>query len=267
MEKKMGFFKKFINSITNMRSYIQFNKETLGRAFLYLLLISLIFGPLKSIRPIYDFNKGIGEIKNEINNKDIDFYFKNGEFSYSKSPYILEKDDFYFYIDTTITADKFDQSKLNSNNKSNSIYIFKDKAIINQQVNNKEEIQFKDLQGAEFNKDSVVSLINALRYIGIFIVLFLIIGVFLGHMFTALIVALLSLIINGIMKSKLEFGNLYKLAIYASTLPTIIDTIIGFTGVIIPNFYTIYLLGTLIIMGVAIKYIKDDENQQFQSLK
>lgn len=262
----MGFFKKFINSIINMRAYIEFNKDTLGRAFLYLLLISLVFGPLKSIRPLYDFTTGMNTIKNQLKGDDIDFYMKDGEFSYSKSPYILEKDDYYFYIDTTITADKFYQSKLNSNNKSNSIYVFKDKAIIDQELNNKEEIQFKDLQGAEFTKENVISLINGLRYIGILIVLFLIIGVFLGHMITALIVALLSLIINAIMKSRLEFGNLYKLAIYASTLPTIIDTLIGLTGVTIPNLYKIYLLGTLIIMGVAIKYIKDDENQQFQSL-
>lgn len=267
MDKKVGFFKKFISSITNMRVYSDFNKDTLGKAFLYLVLISLIFGPLKSIRPIYDFSTGINTIKKQLNDDDIDFYMKDGEFSYSKSPYILEKDDYYFYIDTTVTADKFDQSKLNVNNKSNSIYIFKDKAIIDQELNNKEEIQFKDLQGAEFTKDNVIKLINSLKYIGIFIVLFLIIGVFVGHMFTALIVAVLSLIINAIMKGRLEFGNLYKLAIYASTLPTIVDTIIGFTGVTIPNFYKIYLLGNLIIMAVAIKYIKDDENQQFQSLQ
>ena len=263
----MGFLKKFINSIINMRAYIEFNKETLGRAFLYLLLLSLIFGPLKSIRPIYNFNTGINTVKSQMESNDIDFYMKNGEFNYSKSPYILEKDDYYFYIDTTITADKFDQSKLNSNNKVNSIYIFKDRAIIDQQLNDKEEIQFKDLEGAEFTKDNVIALMNSLRYISIFIVLFLILKVFLGHMLTALIVAVLSLIISEIMKSRLEFGNLYKLAIYASTLPTIIDTFIGFTGATIPNFYKIYLLGTLIIMGVAIKYIKDDENQQVQSLQ
>lgn len=267
MERKVGFFKKFINSVTNMKAYSDFNKETLGKAFLYLVLISLIFGSLKSIRPIYGFSTGLNTIKNQLKGDDIDFYMKDGEFTYSKSPYMLEKDDYYFYIDTTVAADKFDQSKLNSNNKSNSLYIFKDKAIISQGINKKEEIQFKDLQGAEFTKDNVASLINSIKYMGIFIVLFLIIGVFVGHIFTALIVALLSLIINAIIKSRLEFGNLYKLAIYASTLPTIVDTLIGFTGVTIPKFYTIYLLGTLIIMGVAIKYIKDDENQQFQSLQ
>ncbi|GIM29375.1 hypothetical protein CPJCM30710_20410 [Clostridium polyendosporum] len=260
MKKDNNFFRQFIKAIIDVKYYINFNKESVGRAILYLLFMSLLLGTIKSIRPIYDYNYELNKASQELQKNNIDFYLKNGELYISKSPYIFSDEGNFIFIDTTKKASEFDNTSLkayDTNNKGNVMFIFKDKMIISQQFRENQEIKYSDLGNLEFNKSSAISLINALKWVSIFIVLFLIVGMFLGHMFSGLIVGVFALLISAFMKVKLKFSNTYKLSIYALTLPTIVDVIRSSLALSVPHFYKIYILGATIYMIFVIKIIKD----------
>lgn len=260
MKKNDNFFRQFIKAITDVKYYIKFNKESVGKAILYLFFMSLLLGSLESIRPVYDYTYQLNRASQELQKDNTDFYLKNGELYISKSPYTFNDQGSFIFIDTTKKASEFDSASLKAygiNNSGSLILVFKDKMIVNQQYGESQEIKYSDLGNIEFNKSDAISFIGALKWISIFIVLFLIIGMFLGHMFSALIVGVFALLISGFMKAKLQFSNAYKLSIYALTLPTIVDLIRGSLALSVPHFYKIYILGATIYMVFVIRIIKD----------
>ena len=180
--------------------------------------------------------------------------------SLSNSPYYIHESGTLIYINSNITKSEFNKEVLEKENlkeESTTILMFKDGAIINQATGRSQEIKYSDLN-LDVNKDSVVSLLNGIKWVGVLIALVFIIGMFLGHMFSALIVAVLSVLVGAVMKVKLEFGQLYKLSIYALTLPTILAVVNTFAGSVVPKFYYIYILCAVVYMGFAMKAIKDN---------
>ncbi|WP_160676687.1 DUF1189 domain-containing protein [Clostridium sp. C8-1-8] len=260
MTKKDRFFKKFIKSIVDVKYYVNFNKETLGRAFMYLFLMSLLLGTLNSIKPMYSGITGVGKAVKELDKNSVDFKLENGVLNVSNSPFTYEDGDTYIIVDTTKNASEFDKSSIKSNEKS-TMYIFKDKIIIEQDFKDTQEIKYSDLGNVTFTKADLIHLMGWVKIFVAIIIPLWIIGMFIGHMFSALIVAVIGLLINIFIKAKVDFENLYKLAIYSLTLPTIVDILRGAFGLNVPHFYKIYILITLIYLGLALKAIKDDNNR------
>lgn len=257
--EKISLFKSFVKSIYDVKFYIELNKKKLGRAFLYLFIISIIFGGIRSIYSVYGFNQAINTGIEKLQDSKVDFYLSNGELNLSNSPFYIHENGNLIYINTNITESEFTNEMLEKENlkKENStILLFKDKAVITQVTGNNQVIAYSELN-LNFDKNSVISLLNSLKWFGIVIVVFSIIFMFLGHMFSALIVAVLSVLLAAIIKERLEFGELYKLSIYALTLPTILAVINSLTGSIVPKFYIIYILCAVAYMGFVIKAFKE----------
>ncbi|MBK1813431.1 DUF1189 domain-containing protein [Clostridium sp. YIM B02505] len=258
MQKKDNFFKKFLKAIVDVKYYINFNRETLGRAFLYLLIMSILLGGINSIKTVYSVTKAISSAVSELNNNDIDFRLEDGVMNISSSPFTYKDNDTLIIVDTTKNASEFDKSII-KDKSPNMMYVFKDKFIMNQQNGQNQDVKYSDFGAITVTKEGVINFIGTLKWLSILLVPLFMIGMFIGHMFSALVVAVIGILINIVIKAKVEFGNLYKLAIYALTLPTVIDIVRGAFSLQVPHFYKIYILVALIYIGIVLKTIKNDE--------
>ncbi|WP_026884508.1 DUF1189 domain-containing protein [Clostridium akagii] len=246
---KINLFYKIFNSITNLKSYTNFLKETLGKAILYLFLISLIFGILGSMRGVINSNLEITDFKNVYNQKLRNFQIKDGEFKIDKKmPIIISnRSNDYYLIDT---SGKTVQSALNKYDRG--ILILKDKLIEKIDKYNIQVIYFNSFGSNIINQDTINEYLPLLRMIPPFITLGIIIGYFIGGLLIALIVSIFVQIFYR--RINIDFESLYKISIYSLTAPLFLDTVLSVFKIDIPYWTFLYAIITLIYVVIALKY-------------
>lgn len=256
-KEKMSFFSKLKNSITRPEAYSHFLKESGGRAVLYLLFLCLIFGGIGTIKTIYEFNKVVSEVEALLKEKVPNFTLKNGELNVEgEMPIILnERGPSVVIIDT---SDKADESILDK--YQDGLFISKTKFIQKQGSYKRQETSFASFRGMTLTKTDVQG------YVGYSIFLKVAIGIlspilfFISKFFSAFIITILALIVNGFYKAKVTFGQIYKLSIYALTLPIIIKVFFTVTTLYFGFFWVVYYGVALLYLILALKSI--NKNQQ-----
>lgn len=234
---KLSFWTKILKSVQGIKQYEDVLKETIGKSILYLLLISLLFGAIASIRGAIDFNNGISKFIEMYNNKLPDFELKNGELNVDGNmPMILSQDkDSYVVIDT---ANNTNPDVLDSYN--NGVLILKDKIIQKRNEAQTEVTDFKSFQGMTINKSMINTYLPFIKIITPFIFIGTIVWYFLGGLLSALVLSLFGLMINAIFKTNLVYRELYIISIYALTTPLIIDMIFKIFGIQHFSYYSLF---------------------------
>jgi hypothetical protein len=244
-QEKIGFFSELIGSITNFETYRYFLKRTLGGAFLYLLLLSLIFGTASSIRSMYDFNFAITQVIGHFQTDVPEFTLENGELNIDgEMPMIFEEqNDDVLIIDTRENADETALDKYGS-----GMLITKYEFIQKHVGGGLERQSFSTIPGLRLSKESITGFLPKLRFINIFIVVFGVIFHFIGKVISALWLGIAGMVICASLKVKLDFSNQYKLGIYALTVPIILKALLKILRITIPYFWVLYY-------GIAIFYL------------
>lgn len=259
MEKrKLNFWMKIVSSVQGIKHYENVLKETVGKAVLYLLLISLLLGAIGAIRGAIEVNDGISKFIKIYNDKCPNFELKDGELSVDGNmPIVLSEDkDYYIVIDTTNNTNP---DVLDSHSKG--ILILKDRMIQKKNEAQTEVTDFESLQGATINKNIVNRYLPFAKVIIPFIFLGNMFGYFLGGLLSSLFLALFALIINGIFKTKLKYGQLYSLSIYALTTPLIIDTLFKILNLEHFSFYwLVYHIIAYVYIGFVLNKLKKSKN-------
>ncbi|WP_297427276.1 DUF1189 domain-containing protein [Clostridium sp.] len=256
--EKLSFWKKIISSIQGIKHYENVLKDPVGKSILYLLLISLLLGTIGAIRVSIEVNNGISRFISIYNAKCPNFEIKNGELSVDGNmPIVLSKDDYnYIVIDTT---NKTSPSILDSH--SEGILILKDKIIQKKNKVQTQVIDIKSLQGLYIDKTIVNTYLYFVKAIIPFIFIGNIFGYFLGGLLSSLFLALFALIINGIFETKLKYGQLYSLSIYALTTPLIISTLFEILNLKHFSFYwLVYHIIAYVYIGFALNKLKNSSN-------
>lgn len=254
-EEKVGFFSQLIGSITNFQMYRYFFKRTMGKAILYLLLLSLIFGTATILRSMYDFNTGISQVMRYFQLEIPDFTLENGELNVQEENmpiYFGDTDEGILIIDTT---GKTNESVLDA--YPNGMLVTKYEFI--QKHNNSIERQkFSVLRDFRVTKDSISGFLPLLRVINVFIVIFGLLFHFVGKLISAILVAAAGLVICEIVKYRLPYDVQYKLSIYALTLPIILKAVVKILRVDIPFFWVLYYGIAVFYLWKAITTIKEN---------
>lgn len=250
-QEKLKFFSRLKNSITNISYYNIFIKESLGRAFLYLFLLSLLVSFISTIIISYNTNEGLKYLK-EYSKSIPYFEFNNGELNVSGDmplTYTDPDDNSPIIIDT---SGKTDESILNQYDEA--VLILKNKLIIKKDSIEKREINFSEIKELNFDKNTLEQFIPNMKLIInivviIAVIIFMPIWLFITCSFTALILSLLGLIIKSITKKEISFNDIYIISIYSLTLPLIIKHVLVLNlPFVIPFFWLIYY-------GIAVFYI------------
>ena len=242
---KVSFVRQFWISITNWKEYPLLKAQTLGKAFGYLFLITLVFGSISLIKPIIEFNDFLEELAVQYQAKVPEFVFGDGALRVdAKMPVtLLDEAKSLFVIDTSGATDS---SILN--NYEEGALVTKDKLFFKHNRYELREYNFSEFKEVRFTKSDLGSWIPYLKWLSVLVVLFGWVGFMVGKLFSALLVSLVGLIIFNSYRDQLNFSQIYKLAIYALTLPILIKVSLELIGYTLPLFFLLYY-------GLAIVYL------------
>lgn len=257
-KRKLSFWMEIVSSVQGIKHYENVLKETTGKAVFYLLLISALLGAVGAIRGAIEMNAGISKVIKIYNDKCPNFELKNGELSVDADMPIVfsEYEDNYIVIDTT---NKTNPDVLDSHSKG--VLILKDKMFDKKNEVQTQVIDFKSFQQVTINKDIVNRYLPFANAIIPFIFLVNMLGDFLGGILSSLFLAIFALLINGVFKINLKYGQLYNLSIYALTTPLIIDTLFKILNLKHFSFYwLVYHVIAYIYIGFALNKLKNSQN-------
>lgn len=253
----MNFFEKIFNSVTNFKAYTYLAKEKVGKAILYLLFLSLILGAIAVIRPVYEFNKGVGDLITSIKEECPDFKLEDGKLSVDgKMPIKFKSDKDTVIIDTTGNT-----AEASIDGYENAILVTADSITIKDHSSYR-VTKFKDLQGFTMTKNDIVKWSSLLKLLTILVCIFRYIYFVVAKGLSALLISLIALIINSIFKTKLKYGSLFSISIYTLTLPILLKAIIETVGVSIPYFWLIYHGFAVLYLILAMNEIKNEIRNQ-----
>ena len=236
-EHKINFFQRIFKSITDFKFYMHIIKESLGRAFLYLVFLALLLGVVGLIRPIIEINIGINLAIQYFQADVPEFTFANGELDVQGEMPIIQGEEGgpVFIIDT---SGQLDETILDG--YESGVFISRYELINKENGYEKRRINFTQLGELRFTKSDVERWLPHLRWIHLVVIIFGLAGAILIKFISTFFISILGLIVNAIKKAGLSYKDIYKLGIYGITLPAIIQMVISLIPIDIPFFSVIY---------------------------
>ncbi len=247
MNEKINFVKKLKISITSIKGYSDLVKEKISKAIIYSIIFSLIIGTIQGLISFVTISSIQNTIEKAISSDEFKFTFQDGILNFENSPIKSEKGRNIVYIDTNISLEEKESIRNIVIHKDVSVAILKDG--ISFRINGMErDIEFsKDEIAGEINNEKILKALSSIGLAKYIAFITSIILTYIIFMMNSLILSLLGLIINGINKFGLNYENILKISIYATTAPTIIGLIfpIGTYGLLISGIYFIIVVNYL----------------------
>ena len=245
---------KFIFSI-NPKKYVYLNKEKLSKAFLYVLLLSVIIGLVQGVMGAVLISGIEKTTKMILEEDEVQFEMKDGVLDFKNSPLKEEEGQALLYIDTNKDIDDLDSLRSITVHKDTVTVLLRDGFMVksgSESVTQKYSDLGLDL--INFNNDFVISIIEKLDIVKYIIIPIMIVVNFVQLLMYALFISLMGILSNLISNRKMYYNRVFNLALYSVTLPTIINLIVPI-GV-----YSILIGGIILMFGLS--FINDNYLKQ-----
>jgi len=282
--QKISFFKRMFYAIKDFEKYQDFALENKVIAVRYMMKLVLILSIIISICFMSKFTlivkQGINYFRNEFPN----LYFSNNELTIESDKPIIheftEEFDGIIIVDTTSIDEESDyKDKLNIH--ENAIILSKDSMTLKnvQGINTYSYSSIADIYGiSDFTKQDLEGyLINKnvyTFYFSVFMIMLVYMYViyFITTILDAVMLAVFGFLSSRISRIPLKFSVIYKMSLYALTLPITLNIIYiifnSVTGFTIEYFDWMYTAIAFIYLITAILLIKSDMiKQQMELLK
>lgn len=283
-EKEESFFKKLIMSIKNFEKYPELASKKWGIVLSYFLKLLLLFVILASFATTYQIAKKIQDGLDYIKNEIPEFAFKDGMLTLeSEEPMIKKNKDNLIdtiIMDTSNLEEKtLEDYKESLQQAENGVLLIKDKVFIKTQVT-KGVIEysyssiFTMYQMQDINKQELLQYFSGTNLVLIDIGIFIMLSIYLFLIYMTsiwidiLLLAAFGYITALLMRLRLRFSAMCKIAIHSLTLPILLNAVAilleTFTGLTIKYFEIMYIGISYIYIITAILMIKSDimKNQQ-----
>lgn len=281
--KEISFFKKIIMSIKDFEKYPEMASKSLTSVLKYIMQLVAILTIVALSMYIYNISKEITKSIETLKNDVPEFVLEQGTLKMdTEEEKIIENDDALLniiIIDTKdISQEKEEEYISNLKSNKTGVAFLKDKLIVNAGGSATIAYSYKDLIDSSIKIDKQTLINNfsntnlSMVYIGIFIMLFiyLYVAYLISTLLDSLILALLGYITALIMRIRMRFTAMVKIAIHALTLPIILNLIYiiiqNFTGFEIKYFEVMYIAVAYIYIITAILMIKSDLIKRGQEL-
>ena len=242
----LGFFKDMSDSAINFSRYRYFANLPWKRVITYLLLMVLVLGIPVLLSIAYDFQRDMTKVIEQFNKNAPDFVLKNGELTVAgEMPLVYESgnQDSAIIIDT---SGETDSSVLDDYEQG--FFIEKTKLVFKRDSLETQEYHFSALKELELEKADVVDILSYLRPISAMIVFFGLIYFIFAKLCTVSILSLVTLLFSGIQNCGLNYGQSFKITVYAMTIPTLFQSL---QNIIAPGF----IYGWAIYYSIAVIYL------------
>lgn len=279
-ELKKGFFKKVWYSIDKIEKYSELSAEGFGRAIKYLILLMMILGLISSVTTVYKTSLEVKNIAQYINEKTPELTYSNGILTVdSETPIIDENANFgKVIIDTNTDSEQTINQYINEvQDDENAIIILKDKLILKEVgLQGTTNYNYKDIFGemkiTEFKKQELVEYLSGTSMMSLYLNLFLVLFIYafviylINTLFYIIVISAFGYLATIILKLKIRYVAVFNMAIYAITLPTILNAIYvainAFFNYTINYFEVMYVLVASIYMIASIFILKSEFNKK-----
>lgn len=258
MSNKIKMRNKFIFSISP-KKYVYLYKEKISKAFLYILVLSIIIGFIQGAMSTMVISGLEKTSKMILKQDEVQFEMKNGILDFKTSPIKDEEGQALLYIDTNKGIEELDALRSITVHKEIVTVLLKDGFMIK---NGSEDVTYKysdlGLDKIDFNNDFLITALEKVDIVKYIIIPIIIIVNFIQLIIYSLLISLVGVLSNLIANRKLEYGKLFNLSLYAVTLPAIINLIFPIGG------YSILIGGIILMFGLSYISIYD-EKQDIES--
>ena len=292
-KKNISFPKKVWYSITKFEQYPTMATDGIWNAIRYLMVITAIVAIFSMVGTLIKLNKSVWKISEYIEQNIPDFTFEDGKVSMDIDAPVIIKDFEYNAIEKIIinpladTDESKEQSEKDEMVSGITLFFFKDQIVLKSKMSDEniqtQEYTYNDFI-ANYTKEDITSfnkadLVNYMRssqimpfYASYALTAF--IGLFITGLVYALLdtvrVAIFGWITAVIAKIKMKFVAIYNMAVYAFTLPMILEIIYiiinYFVDFKIKYFQVAYTTIAFIYLAAAIFILKDDFIKKMQEV-
>ena len=281
-EEKMnkGFFKKIWYSINKIEKYPELSAEGLGRAIIYLMTLVLIIGAISSFATVYRTSLKVKEVAKYIDEKIPELTYKEDTLQVGAEEAIIDENENFGKIIVDTKTD--DEQQINqyieeTSDEENAVIILKNKLMLKQSgTNGTTDYNYKDLFGqmgiTEFNKQSLLDYLNGNGIMNLYFSLFASLLIYsfviylINLLFYIIIISIFGYLATMILKLKIRYVAIFNMAIYAITLPALLNIIYiavnAFYPYQISYFEVLYALIASIYIMAAIFILKTEFNKK-----
>ena len=270
-QKKIPFFKRLKNAITNFDEYQKFSQEKLGTAIKYFLKLMLIFSILISGFLTARMYKEIETIKTSFAEECPDFRIENNTLLIEGENKKYEKDIGYETLGLIVDSENTDLTEEQNGQYQRIIAFYKDRMIM-KTMDTKTSMTYEDISKNQningLSKQQILDYANSNEMLVIYSIFFVvtIIFVFIAYSIQILLdiflLSIIGLIMSKIAAVKLKYKEVFNMSIYALTLSIVLYLIYICvnisTGFTIKYFDLAYQIISYIYIVTAILMIKSD---------
>jgi len=249
-QTKMNLFKELFYSVAKPKQYYKLSKVSGGRLTGFVFLFLAIVTIFTSAIPFSNTLFGSDGIFNMLEEKIPEFEMKDGVFHVSERYENADANN-YVLVDTNI--DKFFYDDIDQS--YDEVFLVSKSNCFSYQENGKlQEINFSNFKEFDFNKDTIQDMKPFIIFIFVLVLLLIYLFGVGAYFFTALLYALIGLIVNSSTKAHLSFGTIFKIAIFSKVTIKILYALIGFLPLTIPslakNIVAIIVTCIYIVFGI-----------------
>lgn len=250
----MNVFAEMLHSVSNPGSYVGFRRNRGGKTFLYGALLTVIYVTVVMLLPLTFDVLGQGGIKNWVKNGIPEFVLEDGKL-WTEEPVEYANMMVYFKVDTSRpVTQEISKSELLAFDQA---VVIDSEHILAKAEGKTVTIPLSDLGISYLDREVLLqeAFPKLYGFLGglVFLMCWLSGLLYFG---SALITALIGLGMTFMMRCRLPFGDLYKLAVHAGTASLLLKMIYAFIPVIIPFFDLITLLVSAAYMKGALDALR-----------
>lgn len=247
MNEKISFINKIRISIVSIKRYKDLIKENISKAIIYSILLSVIVGSILGAISFVAIGTMQKTMESVISSDEFKFTLDNGVLNFENSPIIREEGRSMVYIDTNISLDDVESIRKIVVHKDLSFAILKDG--ISYRVNGEEyDYKFRDFPLiSKIDNEALLKSLNLIGIVKYIAFLVAIIMSYINFMVNTFILSIVGVILNKVNYVKLSYGDIFKICVYATTLPTFLNLIfsIGSFSILISGTYLIFVMNYL----------------------
>lgn len=258
----MNIFAELVHSVYDFKSYPGYRKNRGGKAFLYGLLLSVVYLLAAVLLPAVITVAGFGGFGGMAREAIPNFKLEDGRL-WVEEPVEIQQYDSYqggicFRVDTDhpITEEITDVDLLAFDQV---LVLDAENGIVKAEGGSVIRFSYSDFDLGEWDRESFLQELVPLIPVVIWVmVIIMVCAGFFDFFAGAFVVAVIGCILSAVMGSRLKFGELYKLAIYARTPAMVIKIIYSWIPIVIPYFYVISFGISAFYMWKAMQHIKEE---------
>jgi hypothetical protein len=249
----MNIFKQFYKSIYSPKDIALFRFQGIGKTILFVFFLTLISVLPSIIYLSTALSTGIDAARSFIKDEAPDFSIKNGQLSAKTDvPVTINKNNFTIIFDPTGAVSESDVE-----DAGNTLALLKNEFAL-ATGGGIETYQYSMLE-LDLTKSDMVNIIDSISSMKGIIIPFVSLLIYLfasaSSFIEVSVLALFGLALKNLLGRKLNYGQLWRMAAYSETLPTLFFTIMTAIKTSVPNSSLLNWFVIIVVLYLAIKEV------------